>query len=151
MRAVGSSMSTRQTSRRGVASAMRAECPLIVSAVLLLNVMLLPTGFLLLARTPLLLQSISLIHSRSQRSWHWPRAACRPTVTVLALPCGTSRVRMRSSGLQPGCSAILNKCCSSVPCQRSQFDNRIDSSEARIVGHGSFRFKTRSQHSFKSS
>ena len=34
---------------------------------------------------------------------------------------------MRSSGLRPGCSAILNKCWSSDPCQRSQFDNRIRS------------------------
>ena len=54
-------MSNRQRSRRGVASAMRAEWPHMVSAVLLLDVMLLPTGFLLLARTPLLLPSMSLI------------------------------------------------------------------------------------------
>jgi hypothetical protein len=42
--------------------------------------------------------------SRSQPSSHWPRGACRPTVTVPVLPCGISRVRMRSSGLQPGCT-----------------------------------------------
>ena len=42
-------MSNRQRSRRGVASAMRAEWPHMVSAVLLLAVTVPPTGFLLLS------------------------------------------------------------------------------------------------------
>ena len=54
-------MSNRQRSRRGVASAMRAEWPHMVSAVLLLAVTVPPTGFLLLTRTPLLLPSMSLV------------------------------------------------------------------------------------------
>ena len=53
-------MSNRQRSRRGVASAMRAEWPHMVSAVLLLAVTVPPTGFLLLTRTPLL-PSMSLV------------------------------------------------------------------------------------------
>ena len=40
---------------------MRAEWPHMVSAIRLLAVTLPPTGFLLLARTPLLLPSMSLI------------------------------------------------------------------------------------------
>jgi hypothetical protein len=54
-------MSIRQRSRRGVGSAMRAEWPHMVSAVLLLAVTIPPTGFLLLTRTPLLLPSMSLV------------------------------------------------------------------------------------------
>ena len=54
-------MSTRQTNRRGVASAMCAEWPHMVSAIHLLAVTLPSTGFLLPARTPLLLPSMSLI------------------------------------------------------------------------------------------
>lgn len=54
-------MSTQQTNRRGVASAKCAEWPHMVSARLLLAVTLPSTGFLLLARTPLLLSSMSLI------------------------------------------------------------------------------------------
>jgi hypothetical protein len=53
-------MSNRQRSRRGIASAMRAEWPHIVSAVLLLAVTVPATGFLLLTRTPLL-PSMSLV------------------------------------------------------------------------------------------
>jgi hypothetical protein len=53
-------MSTRQRSRRAVASAVHTGWPRMVSAFLLLAVAP-PTGFLLLARTPLLLPSISLI------------------------------------------------------------------------------------------
>jgi len=54
-------MSNRQRSGRGVGSAMRAEWPHMVSAVLLLAVTIPPTGFLLLTRTPLLLPSMSLV------------------------------------------------------------------------------------------
>jgi hypothetical protein len=54
-------MSTQQTNRRGVASAKCTEWPHMVSARLLLAVTLPSTGFLLLARTPLLLSSMSLI------------------------------------------------------------------------------------------
>ena len=54
-------MSTRQTSKRGVASICAAEWPHMVSAIRLLAVTVPPTGFLLLARTPLLLPSMSLI------------------------------------------------------------------------------------------
>jgi hypothetical protein len=53
-------MSNRQRSRRGIASAMRAEWPHMVSAVLLLAVTVPATGFLLLTRTPLL-PSMSLV------------------------------------------------------------------------------------------
>ena len=53
-------MSNRQRSRRGIASAMRAEWPHMVSAVILLAVTVPPTGFLLLTRTPLL-PSMSLV------------------------------------------------------------------------------------------
>jgi hypothetical protein len=54
-------MSNRQRSRRGVGSAMRAEWPHMVSAVLLLAVTIPPAGLLLLTRTPLLLPSMSLV------------------------------------------------------------------------------------------
>jgi hypothetical protein len=54
-------MSTRQRSRPAVASAVHTEWPNVVSALLLLTVTVPPTGFLLLARTPLLLPLMSLI------------------------------------------------------------------------------------------
>ena len=54
-------MSTPRRSKRGVASAMRAELPQVVSAVLLLAFTAPPTGFLFLTRTPLLLPSMSLV------------------------------------------------------------------------------------------
>ena len=55
-------MSTRQTKQiRGVASAAHIEWPHMTSAVLLSAVTLPPIGFLLLARTPLVLPSMSLI------------------------------------------------------------------------------------------
>jgi hypothetical protein len=54
-------MATRQMSKRGVASATRAEWPRMVSAFLLFLVAVPPFAFLLLARTPLLLPSMSLI------------------------------------------------------------------------------------------
>ena len=54
-------MSTRQRSRPAVAPAVHTEWPHMVSAFLLLVVTVPPTGFLLLARTPLLLPSMSLI------------------------------------------------------------------------------------------
>ena len=54
-------MSNRHTSRRGVASRIRAEWPHMVAAVLLLAVTVPPTAFLLLVRTPLLLPLMSLI------------------------------------------------------------------------------------------
>ena len=137
-------MSTRQRSRPAVASAVRTEWPHMVSAVLLLAVTVPPPLFTSDSNTSLAAvdefgRTRNLSHRRSGR-------------TAPVLPCGMSRARMRSSGLQPGCSAILNKCWSSDPCQRSQFDNRIRSvrpadpahaspSEARLLGHAPFRFK----------
>jgi hypothetical protein len=139
-------MSTRQRSRPAVASAVHTEWPHMVSAFLLLAVTVPLTGFLLRARAPLLLPSMSLI------------ALAISAIVALAAWClssdrhGAGITLWDVSGLQPGCSAILNKCWSSDPCQRSQFDNRIRSvrptdpdhatpSEARIVGHAPFRFK----------
>ena len=58
-------MSTRQRSRPAVASAVHTEWPHMVSAILLLAVTVPPTGFLLLARTPLLLPSMSLNRTRN--------------------------------------------------------------------------------------
>ena len=54
-------MSTQQRSRPAIASAVHTEWPHMVSTFVLLAVTVPPIGFLLLARTPLLLSSMSLI------------------------------------------------------------------------------------------